>query len=521
MKLKQPGKIWSYDRWSSRQQTNGDSQRRQNDFADAWCQRQGLELHDRLVDPATSARFGGNRKKGKLGELLGLAQEGDTILIEDHSRWSREAALDSMVAIRDVVNRDVRLIFLRSGMEVNRNNFNTLETFMGNTFYALMAHAENEERTNKIRKAMEGKRLALAQGKLLFGRLPCWLKWNLPRKHPDRKPEQIPAKVELVNRIFKLCLQGKGANTIANTLNEAKEPVLSTNTRAACWTAEFVSALLRDKHVLGYHCGHKALPAVVPEDVYYDVQGKMNDRKRSSATVRAANGNLFPAGLLRCSKCGGTMTRQHTGVGPYRYTYLICSDHLRGLKRCCASGMRYVDIEAFTLDLLISSGTVRQALVKQPDQPNALGALKGRLAAVTDEANGLMKALEGDPNPARRVMDRIKALEADETRLMQKIETETARVRAQRPALLSYDQARALAARIGEPGVREQLRSVLPEVIERVVVDVSVRTITIHLMSGQALLIAVERSGGWRLAEIGESVTCTQTKATVTSEHPH
>jgi len=88
-------------RWSSEPQTWGDSERRQEALAREWCQRHGRTLAEQsFVDKGVSGREGKNREKGALGDLLKLANEGDTVLIEDCDRWSREKVDTVLVNLR-------------------------------------------------------------------------------------------------------------------------------------------------------------------------------------------------------------------------------------------------------------------------------------------------------------------------------------------------------------------------------------------------------------------------------------
>ena len=107
-------------RWSSEPQSWGDSERRQERAARDWCQRNNRTLADtRFADKGVSGWRGDNRKSGRLGDLLKVVQPGDTILVEDADRWSRENPLDSLNALRDTVNRGVDIVFLKTGVAVS------------------------------------------------------------------------------------------------------------------------------------------------------------------------------------------------------------------------------------------------------------------------------------------------------------------------------------------------------------------------------------------------------------------
>jgi hypothetical protein len=99
------GQVFSYLRFSSDKQQWGDSERRQGQQALEWYKLNGRTLCEQtFADRGVSGWKGANRTYGALGALLKVAQDGDTILVEDCDRWSRESPLDSLNALRDTVS---------------------------------------------------------------------------------------------------------------------------------------------------------------------------------------------------------------------------------------------------------------------------------------------------------------------------------------------------------------------------------------------------------------------------------
>src|ERR1041385_2597236 len=162
------GRVLSYKRWSSQPQTWGDSERRQDAAARDWCQRNGPTLNDQnFTDRGVSAWKGANRQTGALGALLKTVQACD--------RWSRENPLDSLNALRDTVNKGVQIVFLKTGVSVNRLNFNDPGILFPNFFSSFLAKPENENRSYRIRQAMESRRAQIKAGKAVRGVMSCWL----------------------------------------------------------------------------------------------------------------------------------------------------------------------------------------------------------------------------------------------------------------------------------------------------------------------------------------------------------
>ena len=147
-KTEQRGRVFSYMRWSSEPQTWGDSERRQQQLAQEWCRRNGRTLSDQsFSDRGISGWKGDNRRTGALGSLLKIVAPEDVILIEDSDRWSREKPLDSLNALKATVDRGVEIVFLKTGVVVNRDNFNDPGTLFPAFFGSFLANSENEKRS--------------------------------------------------------------------------------------------------------------------------------------------------------------------------------------------------------------------------------------------------------------------------------------------------------------------------------------------------------------------------------------
>ena len=89
-------KIYSYTRFSSKEQLEGDSQRRQDEYITKYKDKSGLEFDAELdlKDRGVSAFNALNIEKGALGKFLNLIKEGkiatgSVLLIESIDRLSK------------------------------------------------------------------------------------------------------------------------------------------------------------------------------------------------------------------------------------------------------------------------------------------------------------------------------------------------------------------------------------------------------------------------------------------------
>ena len=477
-------------RWSSEPQSWGDSERRQEQQAKNWCQCNGRTLADQtFTDRGVSGWHGNNRREGALGTLLKVVKEGDTILIEECDRWSRESPLDSLNALRDTVNRGVEIVFLKSGVCVNRANFNDPAILFPNFFSSYLANAENEKRSYRIRQAMEARREQVKSGKAVQGRLPAWLQWD---RKLDR-PAIIEEKAMLVRKIFTLCLEGKGVRAIERLLRSCP-PI--ANSKHANWNTRFIHRLLKDKAVIGWHVPTNTAgiyPPVIDEHDFYTAASKLESRKHLTVREACVDHNLF-TGLVRCAYCGHTLVR-YTGRSKGKiYAYLFCSGRLRGLSDCPAKGIVYDQFEASFLSLLTKADLMRRALAG-PTPKSKQAEVNGRLADVERQANKILRLIEDEDEPSKRLLERLRQLEVQEKDLREEADAEAAKVAIQ--PLQAYDQMNVeFAGQLAEPKVRSRVRESLRDFVERIEVDTARKLYTVRLKgTRQSIEVTFHKTG--------------------------
>src|ERR1700733_260201 len=130
--LRQP-KAYSYKRFSTPKQAEGDSLRRQTAMAQAWADRTGVPLDTelQLTDEGVSAYGGANRDVGALGAFVeavkdGRVPQGSWLLVENLDRLSREPAGEASWHQQNIIRSGVTVVDLSDGMgrEYNRETLN-------------------------------------------------------------------------------------------------------------------------------------------------------------------------------------------------------------------------------------------------------------------------------------------------------------------------------------------------------------------------------------------------------------
>ena len=102
-------RAYSYVRFSSAKQADGDSLRRQTAMARDYAERHGLELADlTLRDLGKSAFRGKNAVEGALGEFIravdsGKVEPGSYLLVESLDRLSRDRIMAALNQFADLL----------------------------------------------------------------------------------------------------------------------------------------------------------------------------------------------------------------------------------------------------------------------------------------------------------------------------------------------------------------------------------------------------------------------------------
>ena len=157
-------KAYSYKRFSTPAQAEGDSLRRQTAMAQAWADHEGvlLDTELNLTDEGVSAYTGANRDVGALGAFLqavreGVVPKGSWLLVENLDRLSREPAVDASYMMQSIIREGVTVVDLSdNGRQYNLETLRSPEGLM-----YLMAMLLSFARGNQ-ESAEKGMRVAAA-----------------------------------------------------------------------------------------------------------------------------------------------------------------------------------------------------------------------------------------------------------------------------------------------------------------------------------------------------------------------
>ena len=179
-------KAYSYIRFSTPKQVQGDSYRRQIQQAIDYCAKHNLELDEKAIEDFGVSGFrGSNWTDGALGRFIeavksGAIAKGSYLLVESMDRLSRQKVLKAFSQFIEILNAGIAVVTLSDG-EIFRatddgNNFDFAKLIIS-IVYMARANDESEMKSRRSRAAWSnGRKEARESNKVMTNsRLPTWL----------------------------------------------------------------------------------------------------------------------------------------------------------------------------------------------------------------------------------------------------------------------------------------------------------------------------------------------------------
>ncbi len=158
--------------------------------------------------------------------------------------------------------------------------------------------------------------------------------------NPRRKRLHVlESEAEIVRRIFDMRINGIGAFTIANILNQEEIPAR----KGRKWSKKAILGALRSEAVLGRIVFNKynretktkrprdqwiivdSHPAIIDQDKWSAAQDLIDDMAAISDNRTAPNSTWAFSGLLKCGICGNSMQIDAASGRSKRYNYYKCN----------------------------------------------------------------------------------------------------------------------------------------------------------------------------------------------------
>lgn len=326
-------RVAAYARVSTDQEEQHSSYEAQVDYYTKYIQgNASWEFIRVYADEGISAT--NTKKRDGFNEMVEEALSGkiDLILTKSVSRFARNT-VDSLTVIRKLKDAGVFVFF-------EKENIDTGDA-KGELLLTIMSSLAQEESRSISENVTWGKRKRMADGQVTI----CYGNFLGYEKGEDGQPKIVESEAEVVRLIYKMYLNGRSANSIAQHLTFQK---ISTPRGMKSWGSRTVFSILSNEKYAGCnrsqktYCEsfltHKRLknngelpqywvedshPAIVSREIYDLVQDEM--RRNSEVGTCRNTTNLFGSRVV-CGKCGSFYGKKVWGSNTkYRKTVWQCN----------------------------------------------------------------------------------------------------------------------------------------------------------------------------------------------------
>ncbi|EMB9233690.1 recombinase family protein [Vibrio parahaemolyticus] len=340
-------KVYSYIRFSTSRQESGDSVRRQLEIARNYSEKVGGVYQDRSFSDMGISAFKQKERDG-LQMMLDMVEDGSIekgshIVIERLDRLSRQGISVTQQLITQIVQHGVLLYVAGDNMLLERDSLNDLSIVIRVAVAADLAYKESLQKSQRIKASKIAKKKDGLDGRVTKKVCPFWLKFD------EKKQEYVFSdKLPTIQRIIELRQQGFGENKMAQHLNDENVPP----PRAAKWSPTSLRKLYThpaiygawqttEKTEDGKYINSDLIENYYPALLTYEEFMLMNPKSKAT-TAKDSGLNPFK-GLLRCAKCGATMSRQTSKMrNGEKYVAYRCTNAGKGIY-CDAVGYRDMD----------------------------------------------------------------------------------------------------------------------------------------------------------------------------------
>lgn len=391
---------YSYIRFSTRKQADGDSLRRQLQRTRNYCRDNGLELSEKNFRDLGVSAFKQDNKPS-LDDLLGAIESNaikpnDYIILENLDRLSRRGIDHTIETLRSILKHDVNVVDLTNNLELNRNSLNDLVSVIRIALAADLAYQESLKKSERVLAAKAQQRKDIREGKVVKRHLPFWLKRT-------EQGYELNELTELVYLIIEQRKKGTGFHKIAMMLNETdhKPPI------ASHWSDTTVRETVKSRALYGSLFDKDGeAEQVFPALISFTEWQSMQSSKVSSAGGYKKHNHL--SRLVKC-ECGAAMSKklQKSGGGKFTYNTWVCTASLSG---GCTNRkvIRDLDVDVFKS---------LKHLVIQKSVDGRLDAISKKIEQKEERQKELEQALLDDDAPITALTTAIKKTQSELTEL--------------------------------------------------------------------------------------------------------
>lgn len=484
---------YSYTRFSSPAQKDGDSARRQLQAAKKWCKENGYVLSDeRFLDEGKSAYKGKNLVgEGDLKRFIGLIENGkirpgSVLVLESFDRLSRLKPSKAVPLFFSIINAGIGMVFTMTfAKQLITEKVLDEDSYI---LYAIIgevqrSHQESKHKSSRVKEAYdERKKNAKENDFKSLAWCPPWCDFD--KSHGYVVNED---RANIVRRIHAEYLKGNGPFRISRVFNSEKIPTLGhrgtkqyKNTTSE-WYKKTVRDFLMDKRVYGYSeflDKDSYFPVIISKDNFNAVQNRLALRANEKPTGGPIEGvgNMF-SGVCRCSRCGGVMaktsTRKRYKNKVTLYEYLVC-DGARSGMGCSYRSISYETFKSTFYSAIYSQDFCSVMTNNNTNKINEhrLAVLMGEKVMNEKQIEKLTSLILNDEKPSFTLTAKLKEFESKQIHLANDIQLATAQSKTIEFTPENFNKmieqtGEVILTKEGRLKVREYIRNA----IDRIVLD--------------------------------------------------
>jgi hypothetical protein len=481
-----PGALaYSYIRFSSGEQRDGNSVPRQTKDAANWARQNGVPL-DRsttLHDLGRSAFRGKHRQnpdRNALAAFLdmverGMVPPGSFLIVESLDRLTREDIQPALLLVVGLLQAGIRIVQLKP-REIIYDHKSDPPTIMLMIVELMRGNGESQRKSGLGESTWEDKRAAArADLSVQTARVPAWIR-VVGRERVGRHVRggrfEIPAdRLALGGRIFDLCINGWGVSRIVRQLTAEGIPAWGRTKR---WTVAYVhQRILTNREACGEYQPRRRgrpegppipdyFPQLVPVPHFERAQLALASRKEQRGRTGRAVASLFTR-LITDAATGERflIANQTRGRGKHRQQRRILVP-IRSKEFC--SGVRSFPNDYFEAAVLSLLRELNPAEVWGAEPDSEADRLAAELAQVDARTRQIEDELTTGDEEVAGLARALRSLAGRRQELARAVAA--ARAREAHPVSGAWAESRTLMDAAQDEAGRLRLRALLRRYID-------------------------------------------------------
>ncbi len=460
-----------YVRWSTEDQTIGDSKKRQTELAQTLCEAKGWTVIETVVEAGKSAFHGRHRAAGgKLADIEKRAAAGELVgkalIVEAMDRLSRQRPEESLALLNSLTRKGLTIAESSTHLiytaEAIADNWQTL---LIPFIRAGLAHEESLTKSKRVKAAYQttierGHKTKDGLVDMRFA--PTWIERVNNTYYVNEQ------RAEVIRLMYQRAADGYGLRAISGELNAS-----GVRWQKGDWNQSNIAQLLRSRKALGEHVSRagevrKLFPAIINAELWHRAQQGL-DQRRSTGGPRRKLVNLLQ-GFTYCRACGSRMIITQNDKKQPRKARLRCARNHRAAGCTASASYHYQHLLNGILDNMLALALPRPSSPQSNTAQESVAAAEMELADAQRRLDTLVDAFSRTGSDAmQRGIERAERDIGERKEDLKRLRSAVEELEAQRPtAVLAAEIAELRSKLDHDEAARFKVHAALSEMVTAV-----------------------------------------------------